>query len=99
MFPLSPDHFATSSHPAASDNLRRPFFGWLDLIEAVHGESIATALINNLASLFGNDPGQVLWGLSPDDNFRILLHCLNHIGQARVSQEVTRCHGTSHSSE
>ena len=94
MFPLSPDHFATSSHPAASDNLRRPFFGWLDLIEAVHGESIATALINNLASIFGDDPGDKLWQLSPDDNFRILAHLLNHIGAIDVNREAAQCHGS-----
>lgn len=99
MFPLSPDHFATESHPAAGDNLRRPFFGWLDLIEAVRGESIATALINNLASLFGYDPGDKPWQLSPDDNFRILLHCLNHIGASNVNRESTQCHGSTRSGE
>ena len=99
MFPLAPDHFATESHPAASDNLRRPFFGWLDLIEAVHGEDVGTTIINKLASLFGNNPGDKLWHLSPDDNFRILAHMLNHIGAIDVNREAAQCHGTSHSSE
>jgi len=99
MFPLAPDHFATSSHPAASDNLRRPFLAWLDLIEAVHGENVGTTLINQLASLFGDDPGDKLWQLSPDDNFRILAHPLNHIGVIDINREAAQCHGTSHSSE
>lgn len=99
MFPLTPDHFATESHPASSDNLRRPFFGWLSLIEAVHGEEVGTNLINNLASLFGEDPGQVLWGLSPDDNYRILLHCLNNLGVIDINREAAQCHGSTRSGE
>lgn len=74
---LTPDHFATSSHPASNGNLRKPFFEWLDLIEAVRGAELAGAMIDNLASLFPDDPGSHLWNESPTYNhsiYQLLLH-------------------------
>ena len=74
---LTPDHFATSSHPASSDNLRKPFMQWLDLIEAVRGAELTGAMIDNLASLFPDDPGSYLWNESPAYNhavYQLLLY-------------------------
>lgn len=74
---LSPEHFATSSHPASNGNLRKPFFEWLDIVEGVRGVEVASAMINNLASMFPDDPGSHLWNESPTYNhaiYQLLLH-------------------------
>lgn len=44
---------------------------WLDLIEAVRGAELAGAMINNLASMFPDDPGSHLWNESPSFNHAI----------------------------
>lgn len=71
MLSLTPDHFETSSHPASSDNLRRPFFEWVDIIEAVQGSAVAGAMINDLAAILPGDPGGYLWTETPFCNYAL----------------------------
>jgi|688.fasta_scaffold1302370_1 hypothetical protein len=67
--PVTADHFANHSHDCEMDNLRQPFFFWVDMIQTFFGEERHDRAINALVDYFDGkeeDYGHVLWLDTPE---------------------------------
>lgn len=76
MFHLTADHFETASHPRETGNRRQPFLCWVDVVEQFCGTEVASVMLNQLASLYPDDPLGTMWSSSPDINLASFLTCL-----------------------
>lgn len=58
MFVLTADHFASVNHPNTLDNLRQPFFFWIELIETFYGTDRMMRAIDYIDQQYKvEDPG------------------------------------------
>jgi hypothetical protein len=60
MFALTPGHFASANFPSTLDNLRQPFFYWIEMIEVFYGTDRMMRAIDLVEVDYQNveDPGR-----------------------------------------
>jgi hypothetical protein len=74
MFILTADHFASDSHPNTLDNLRQPFFFWIDLLETFYGTDRMMRAIDYIDQQYQvEDPGHWINLDTPENQFELFV--------------------------
>ncbi len=74
MFVLTADHFASVNHPDTLDNLRHPFFFWIELIETFYGTERMMRAIDYIDQQYQvEDPGHWIHLDTPEKQLELFV--------------------------